>query len=146
LSPGFKFVGSFARSLDVKGRVILPSRMRAHFQDFGYLTPGSDGCLALWPEDDFAAEADRQRAKDMLGSEGRNDLRDWASHVTQVEFDKQSRMAIPSELRSLARLEQEVLFVGVLDRVELWSPQGWTARRQSPRAQAAPTSPGPVAR
>jgi len=77
LSPGFKFVGNFPRSLDVKGRVILPSRMRAHFQDHGYLTPGADGCLALWPEEEFELEAERQHAKDSLGVEARNDLRDW---------------------------------------------------------------------
>jgi DNA-binding transcriptional regulator/RsmH inhibitor MraZ len=41
-------------------------------------------------------------------------------------------MPVPSELRALAKLEQEVLFVGVLDRVELWSPGSWSARRAEP--------------
>jgi MraZ protein len=136
LSPGFKFVGNFPRSLDVKGRVILPSRMRAHFQDHGYLTPGADGCLALWPEEEFELEAERQHAKDSLGVEARNDLRDWAALVTKVDFDRQGRMPVPPELRLLANLEQEVLFVGVLDRVELWSPANWSARRPPMSAQA----------
>jgi len=132
LSPGFKFVGNFPRSLDVKGRVILPSRMRLHFQDFGYLTPGTDGCLALWPEEEFELEAQRQHLKDGLGIEARNDLRDWSSLVTRVEFDRQNRMPLPAELRALAGLDQEVLFVGVLDRVELWSPETWAARGLAP--------------
>ncbi len=136
LSPGFKFVGNFPRSLDVKGRVILPSRMRTHFQDHGYLTPGADGCLALWPEEEFELEAERQHAKDALGLEARNDLRDWAANVTKVDFDRQNRMPVPSELRALANLEQEVLFVGVLDRVELWSPERWSARRANGSSQA----------
>ena len=135
LSPGFKFVGNFPRSLDVKGRVILPSRMRTHFQEHGYLTPGADGCLALWPEEEFELEAERQHAKDALGVEARNDLRDWAALVTRVEFDRQGRMPVPAELRTLADLDQEVLFVGVLDRVELWSPEGWSARRAQSSAQ-----------
>jgi MraZ protein len=59
-------------------------------------------------------------------------LRDWASLVTRVEFDRQNRMPVPSELRALAKLEQEVLFVGVLDRVELWSPGSWSTRRAEP--------------
>ena len=129
LSPGFKFVGNFPRSLDTKGRVILPSRMRTHFQQHGYLTPGADGCLALWPEEEFELEAQRQHEKDALGMEARNDLRDWSANVTQVEFDRQNRMPVPAELRTLADLDEEVLFVGVLDRVELWSPQRWAARR-----------------
>lgn len=129
MTAGFKFVGSFPRSLDAKGRVILPSRMRAHFQEHGYLTPGADGCLALWPEEEFELEAERQHAKDPLGTEARNDLRDWAALVTRVEFDRQNRMPVPIELRTLADLGPEVLFVGVLDRVELWSPSRWSSRR-----------------
>jgi len=132
LTPSFKFVGNFPRSLDAKGRVILPSRMRAHFQEHGYLTPGADGCLALWPEEEFELEAERQHAKDARGTEDRNDLRDWAALVTRVEFDRQNRMPVPPELRAIAKLEQEVLFVGVLDRVELWSPASWSARRAGP--------------
>jgi MraZ protein len=128
LTPSFKFVGNFPRSLDAKGRVILPSRLRVHFEQHGYLTPGADGCLALWPEEEFELEAERQHEKDALGAEARNDLRDWASRVTMVEFDRQNRMPIPPELRSLAQLDQEVLFVGVLDRVELWAPDTWAAR------------------
>ena len=123
VTPSFKFVGNFPRSLDAKGRVILPSRMRAHFQEHGYLTPGAE---------EFELEAERQHEKDARGAEARNDLRDWAALVTRVEFDRQNRMPVPSELRALAKLEQEVLFVGVLDRVELWSPARWSARRAEP--------------
>jgi len=129
VTPSFKFVGNFPRSLDAKGRVILPSRMRAQFQEHGYLTPGADGCLALWPEEEFELEAERQHEKNARGAEARNDLRDWAALVTRVEFDRQNRMPVPPELRALAKLEQEVLFVGVLDRVELWSPTSWATRR-----------------
>lgn len=138
MSPGFKFVGNFPRSLDVKGRVILPSRMRLHFQDFGYLTPGMDGCLALWPEEEFELEAERQHEKDARGAEERNDLREWSSLVARVEFDRQNRMPVPSELQVLAGLDQDVLFVGVLDRVELWSPDGWSARRDRATPQTSP--------
>jgi DNA-binding transcriptional regulator/RsmH inhibitor MraZ len=76
------------------------------------------------------------RAKDSLDVEARNDLRDWAALVTKVDFDRQGRMPVPPELRLLANLEQEVLFVGVLDRVELWSPASWSARRPPMSAQA----------
>jgi MraZ protein len=121
--------------------VILPSRMRLHFQDFGYLTPGADGCLALWPEEEFELEAERQHTKDVLGADARHDLRDWSALVTRVEFDRQGRMPVPAELRVIAGLDQEVLFVGVLDRVELWSPQGWASRRGANAATAEPVGP-----
>lgn len=141
MSPGFKFVGNFPRSLDLKGRVILPSRMRLHFDDYGYLTPGADGCLALWPEEEFVLEAGRQHAKDTQGASARHDLRDWSALVTRVDFDRQGRMPVPAELRAIARLEQEVLFVGVLDRVELWSPPAWANRRAVASAEIAVGAP-----
>ena len=65
--------GTFPARSMTKGRVILPSRMRVHFQEYGYLTPGADGCLALWPEEEFELEAERQHEKDARGCEARND-------------------------------------------------------------------------
>ena len=59
-----------------------------------------DGCLALWPQEEFELEAERQHAKDAQGVDERNDLREWTSLVTRVEFDRQNRMPVPSELRT----------------------------------------------
>jgi DNA-binding transcriptional regulator/RsmH inhibitor MraZ len=63
--------------------------------------------------------------------------------VTRVEFDRQNRMPVPSELRALAKLDQEVFFVGVLDRVELWSPASWSARRSEPEGASVAGKVGP---
>ncbi|MHB1986855.1 MAG: MraZ C-terminal domain-containing protein [Acidimicrobiales bacterium] len=49
--------------------------------------------------------------------------------MSRVELDSQGRMAIPTDLRSHADLENDVLFVGVHDRVELWSRRRWDGRR-----------------
>lgn len=125
------FVGRYDRSLDAKGRVVLPARLRAFFESTGYLAPHADGCLGLWTTDHFGEEADRQHARETLGIEERHAVRDWFAQVTRVELDAQGRMAVPPELRAHAELEGDVLFVGVHDRVELWSRQRWDARRDA---------------
>jgi MraZ protein len=125
------FVGRYDRSLDAKGRVILPARLRTYFEPSGYLAPQGDGCLALWTDAEFAKEADRRYERESEGEAARNEVREWFSHVHRVEFDSQGRMPIPPDLRAEAALEGDVLFVGVHHRVELWSRQRWDSRGSS---------------
>ena len=123
------FVGRYDRSLDAKGRVIVPTRLRPHFGDpDGYMAPHQDGCIAFWTDEEFSAEARRQHARESDGPDARNEVREWFSHVTRIELDSQGRVAIPQDLRSHAALDSEVLFVGVFDRVELWSRSRWESR------------------
>jgi MraZ protein len=128
VSPNELFVGRFDRALDSKGRVILPARLRATFENAGYLAPHEDGCIALWTDAEFGAEADRQHAREADGQGARHEVREWFSHVTRVQMDAQGRMPIPPDLRSHADLEQDVVIVGVHDRVELWSRPRWDDR------------------
>ena len=62
------------------------------------------------------------------GRANRNRARLWASSSSEVEIDRQGRMAIPSYLRAFAGLENEVLVHGAIDRVELWNPASWAER------------------
>ncbi len=125
------FVGRYDRSLDSKGRVILPARLRTIFHNAGYLAPHEDGCIALWTDSEFSAEAHRQHARESEGQAARHEVREWFSHVTRVQMDAQGRMPIPPDLRAHAELDQDVLVVGVHDRVELWSRRRWDERATS---------------
>jgi len=124
------FLGRYEHSLDSKGRVILPAKFRAQFERGGYLTQHSEGCLALWALGEFERQmADvLERAAD--GKVERNRARLWASSSSEVEIDRQGRMAIPSHLRAFAGLENEVLVHGAIDRIELWNPTAWAERVQ----------------
>lgn len=128
MSPTDPFVGRFDRSLDSKGRVILPTRLRPSFDPSGYLAPHEDGCIALWTDEEFTMEATRQHAREAEGPTARHEVREWFSHVNRVQVDKQGRMPIPPDLRTHADIEQDVLVVGVHDRVELWSKRRWEER------------------
>jgi MraZ protein len=66
----------------------------------------------------------KERA-DSGSREDRNLARVWASGSSEVEVDKSGRMPIPAFLRQFAHLESDVLVVGAIDRIELWSPQVW---------------------
>jgi MraZ protein len=121
-----RFIGRYEHSLDAKGRVILPVKFRPEFERGGFLSQHQEGCLALWTPDEFDTQLVTVKTRADAGSqEDRNLARVWASGSSEVEVDKSGRMPIPAYLRSFARLESDVLVMGAIDRIELWSPQVW---------------------
>ena len=123
-----RFFGRYEHSLDPKGRVILPAKFRAAFDSGGFLTQFHDRCLALWTPDEFETQMRGMQESQELGREQRNLARVWASGSAEVDVDKQGRMPIPQHLREFARLDGDVLVIGAIDRVELWSPAQWAAK------------------
>lgn len=120
-----RFFGRFEHSLDTKGRVILPAKFRPPFERGGFLSQHLDGCLALWTPDEFDVQMNEMLERARQGSGDRNMARLWASNSSEVEVDRQGRMAIPVHLREYAAFETDVLVLGAIDRVELWQPRRW---------------------
>jgi MraZ protein len=120
-----RFFGTYEHTLDGKGRVILPSKFRGPFEHGGYLTQFSEGCLALWPPDEFQRQAEEVKERARNGRSDRNSARYWAAGTQELEIDRQGRLVVPARMREFAGLEADVMVVGVFDRVELWSPARW---------------------
>jgi MraZ protein len=133
------FFGRFEHSLDAKGRLILPAKIRAHFDAMAYLTPHLEGCLGLWTPEGFNREVEQREQQDDQGSSARNALRDWSSRVVETKLDLHGRMAIPPELRAYSGIDQEVVVIGAINRVELWSPGRWQTKDNA-AATAGPSS------
>jgi MraZ protein len=127
VEEGPKFFGRHERSLDAKGRIVLPAKFRSQFGTQAYLSQYQDGCLALWTPDAFTTQLAAYAERQGRSSEDRNLARVWASGSQDVELDGQGRVPIPPYLVAYAGLEGSVLVVGALDRVELWSPARWEA-------------------
>lgn len=128
MSPSARFFGRYEHALDVKGRVILPARLRTHFTQPGFLTRHLEGCLALWTSEEFDKEVEVRLSAAETDAVARNNVREWAAAVFEAEIDRQGRMAIPAHLREYAELDQEVVVIGMINRVELWSPANWAAK------------------
>ena len=123
--------GTFQRSLDEKQRVAIPKRIRNLLENTEstslYLAPGVDGSIALYTETAFEKLADRLAAASPTGGEVLAFSRLFFANAQAVEMDAQGRVRIPSELSSLARLEQEIVLVGVRDHLEIWDLGRWQA-------------------
>ncbi|HUI03022.1 MAG TPA: division/cell wall cluster transcriptional repressor MraZ [Acidimicrobiales bacterium] len=123
-----RFFGTYEHSLDSKGRVILPARFRTAFEHGGYLTQFRDGCLALWTPEQFEIQMEEVQARAATGRADRNMARLWAAGTQDLEVDRQGRMVLPARMREYAGLENDVVVVGVIDRVELWDPARWAEK------------------
>jgi MraZ protein len=125
-----QFFGRYEHSLDVKGRIVLPAKFRAHFESRIFLSQHYDKCVALWTPDEFDTLLASMQETQSLSTGERNRVRVWASGATEVEIDRQGRVAIPTWLRTYAGLEEgeEVLVMGAIERIELWRRVEWETR------------------
>ncbi len=131
MGPESSFFGRFDHSLDAKGRLILPSRLRTRLGTRFFLTAHLEDCLALWPLETFEAEVESREAQ-AVDTWTRNAAREWFAKVAEVEHDTQGRVVIPAELRDYAALGRDVIVIGVHDHVELWSPDRWATKELAP--------------
>jgi MraZ protein len=129
------FYGSFEYSLDAKGRLILPSRLRSQFDTKrAHVSAYIDRCLAVWTPDEFRDNLlSKAQAMDGMGSEGRNLARTLSAHSIEVEIDGQWRLTIPGNLRDYAGLEPDkpVMVIGALNRIDLWQVDLWAQQMAS---------------
>jgi MraZ protein len=130
--------GTFVRAVDEKLRVAIPKSLREALGAAGsgawYVTPGTDGSLALYTEDALARLADRLAQSSPNGQDVRAFSRLFYARAQSVELDGQGRLRIPPELARLAGLSKEAVLVGVQDHLELWDQSRWeqyVAHKQS---------------
>jgi MraZ protein len=121
--------GSFHRLLDEKLRFALPKPVRDAIgqadESVLYLAPGTDGSLALYPEESFARLASRLEHGSSDGRDVVAFSRLFYAQVQRVELDRQGRLRLPIELAELAGLRKEIVLLGVRDHLELWNRETW---------------------
>ncbi|AUW94382.1 division/cell wall cluster transcriptional repressor MraZ [Sulfobacillus sp. hq2] len=118
-------MGEYEHSLDDKGRVTIPSRLRDDLQTHFVITKGLDGCLFLYPMEEWGKMEERLKSLPMTNANARAFARLFLAGAQDVEVDKQFRVVIPPRLREHAGIEKEVVLVGVSTRVELWARERW---------------------
>jgi MraZ protein len=121
------FTGIYRHSIDAKGRLIVPSRLRDNLEDaMATLVVMPDGCIGLWSGEQWRELEQRlieqRRTGDMATRRG---IRRMASLTFQDHVDGQGRISIPPDLREASGIERDVVIMGHLDHVEIWSTQRW---------------------
>jgi MraZ protein len=124
------FLGEHQHSLDAKGRVILPARFRDQLEGGAVMAKALDGCLAVYPVDEFERVAANLREARARGATERQAARTYFAGAVEIAPDKQGRVAVPGHLRTFANLEREVIVAGNFDHIEIWNAEAFSRRDQ----------------
>ena len=118
-------IGEYEHSLDAKGRLIMPSKLRLDIGESFIITKGLDGCLFVFSQNEWNNFETKLKTLPLSDKNARNFVRFFLSGATECEIDKQGRFLIPSNLREVAKLDKDVMIVGVGTRLEIWNKDIW---------------------
>lgn len=118
-------IGEYVHSLDVKGRLIMPAKLRHDMGDKFIVTKGLDGCLFAFSQKEWLNFETKLKELPLSDKNARNFVRFFLAGATECETDKQGRFLIPNNLRIAANLDKEAIIIGVGTRLEIWDKATW---------------------
>ena len=117
-------IGEYHHSIDEKGRLTIPSKIRYDLGESFIVTRGLDNCLFIYPKNEW--EAIITKYKELPNTrDARNFMRFFLSGALEGEFDKQGRINIQTPLINYASLKKDCIIIGVNDHAEIWSKENW---------------------
>jgi MraZ protein len=119
------FTGEYQHTVDDKGRLIVPVRLREELGESFVITRGLDNCLFVYPLQEWTNLGQKLKALSFTKSDARAFMRLFFSGAVECEVDRQGRILIPNNLREHARIKRDVVVIGVSTRVEIWSQELW---------------------
>lgn len=119
------FIGEYQHALDSKNRIIIPAKFREKLGSRFVMTKGLDGCLYAYPMDEWAKLEEKLKALPLTNKDARAFVRFIFSGAAEIEIDKQGRALIPQNLIEYAGIIKEIVTIGVLSRIEIWSKEKW---------------------
>ena len=129
--------GEYQHSLDAKGRLFIPARLREELGSEFYVTISMEHCLCaysleMWKAFEAKAAALPYRQQKLV--------RSLFSNAVRCELDAQGRILISANLREHAGLKKNVTVVGTINHAEFWDSEEWAeinAVESSPESIAA---------
>lgn len=128
--------GEYQHSLDNKGRLFIPAKLRDELGDVFFVTLSMDRCLCAYSSANWQALSDKVNAMPYIKQ---RKMRPLFAHAARCELDSQGRALIPQNLRGFAGLTKNVAVIGCNNHAELWDSDAWNA------VYVAETSPENIA-
>ncbi|NFO03247.1 division/cell wall cluster transcriptional repressor MraZ [Clostridium botulinum] len=125
------FIGEYQHSLDSKNRMIVPVKLREDLGEKFVITKGLDGCIYAYTINEWGILENKLKNLPLTNRDARAFVRSFFSGACIVELDKQGRGLIPQNLKEYAGIEKDIVSIGVLSRVEIWSREKWSNYNES---------------
>lgn len=123
------FLGEYKHSIDNKCRLTIPAKFREDLNNKCVIAKGLDGCLTVYPMDEWALICEKIDAKPSSDLKVRRFKRLFYASASVEDLDKQGRLSIPPALKEYAAIEKDVYIVGESNTFELWSEERWADQR-----------------
>tara|TARA_B100001142_G_scaffold59752_1_gene58673 strand:- start:9745 stop:10266 length:522 start_codon:yes stop_codon:yes gene_type:complete len=121
------FTGEYYNTLDSKSRLSIPAKFRKALNPINdrtfVLTRGFDNCLLLYPVSEWSKVEEQLSFLSSMKGRHRNFIRSIVRHASYLQYDSQGRIIIPENLCEYAKIDKEVAVIGVIKKIELWSPK-----------------------
>lgn len=118
-------LGEYEHSIDTKGRIAMPAKLREGLGGKFIITKGLDGCLFVYAMDEWQRVEEKLASLPMSRKTARDFTRFLFGGACEGECDKQGRVLLPASLRRYAGLERDAVIVGVGSRAEIWDAAKW---------------------
>ncbi len=123
----FLFKGQFTYSVDSKGRVSIPSKLRkfisAEAKDTVVMTRGMLKCIDVYPLDEWQKLESKLENLNTFHPKDSRFIRIILQNAIEDTLDTQARILIPQHLIEYAGIEKDVLILGALKKIEIWNPK-----------------------
>lgn len=116
--------GEHFHSIDAKGRLFIPARLRSELGDTFYITVSMEKCLSVYSRESWDAFT---RKCDAMPYVKQRKMRPLFALAARCEVDGQGRVLLPQNLRNFAGLEKDVAVVGCNNHAEIWDLSAWQA-------------------
>lgn len=117
--------GNYFRALDDKNRVMIPSKLRDSLGDVFFITLGPDNILEMRNENSFSKYRDALLGQNFLNKNARIFARVILGNTIEASADKQGRVVLPEQFLTKLGITKDIAFVGVGDKVEIWSKESY---------------------
>ena len=116
------FFGSYEHTLDDKGRLLLPKKIKEGLIDssFLYILKGFEGCLSVYGKEEFVKLTKECESISFNKKNSRTYLRLVLSSVIELNVDKIGRIQLPTQILSKYQIGKQVTIIGVGDHFEIW--------------------------
>ena len=130
------FFGEFEYKIDEKGRVPIPPKFRGLLKAGVVLSPGVEGCITVYPLNEWKKLADTLTTGSLSPSKLRMLKRAVFATAFSVKLDGQGRIALPTPLKLHAEIVSEVVMIGANNYLELWNKIRWEEEKAMGREKA----------
>lgn len=118
-------IGEYQNRIGDKKRIALPKKFREEIGSKLILTRGYENCLVLVNPKMWESIAKEVINGSFINKNIRETSRFLVGSASEVELDDQGRFVIPSPLFNHSKLKDEVVFLGLVNWIEIWSKEEW---------------------